>query len=87
MTKIINQDTRQRVEVEWQVFPQDRTDNWELVRRVTTYPMTKGHAVQWQRGEVFTNDPVVIPRTEVAAVVQELVSWMGYNLNDKDRED
>lgn len=74
-TQTIEYSGRRVVEVEWQCTPQDRTDNVELRRIVTTTPRTKDGKTQYSKAERFEKEPIVIPRAEVATVISEL-AWL-----------
>lgn len=92
MTRNVDQTALFRNEIEWKVYPVagpdddlcdvTEADAFNLVRRLTSYPVTKANAVQWSRGESTEFDPIRIPVTEVASVIQELVEWMSYAMAD-----
>ena len=56
-----------------------------LIRRTTTYPVTKANAVQWQQGERVDETLAVIPTEDIADVVAALLNDVGWVASGKCR--
>lgn len=84
--RIVRMEPRRRIEIDWTVQPQDRTDNIELTRTIRFIPITASGTKQWRRAEDFTAEPIVIPADELAAVIGALADSLSGQVHDLKRE-
>lgn len=79
MAEIIKHRAGKRDRITWMVrFGAPDTTQWELVRTVTSYPVTKSGNVQWSRAQSSQETVIPIDQSEAPTLIAELAASLGY---------